>query len=107
MPSLKGYIHDSIRRLEMIKYENGLFNKLRIFILAIINSFPRTIRSKSEIVERIISLLDAIITRNIIININGIKYVLVDYESFYIVTPEFEPWMWHYLKPKKGISSWM
>jgi len=85
----------------MIRYGNSLFNKLGIFIFAVISSVPRTIRSKSEIVEKIISRFITII-KGIIMNINGIMYVLVDDESPYIVTPEFEPWMWHYLKPKKG-----
>lgn len=102
IPSVKGYIHHSIRRLNSIKYGNSLFNRLILFIFAIINSFPRTIRNKIEIVEKIISSFNVTLIRDIIININGTKYVLVDDESFCIVTPEFESWMWNYLKPKKG-----
>lgn len=85
----------------MIKYGNGLFDKLSFFIFAIMNSFPRTIRSKIEVVEKFISRFK-LIRKGITVNINGTKYVLVDDESFHIVTPRFESWMWNYLKPEEG-----
>ena len=34
--------------------------------------------------------------------VNGLKFNLIDDESFKIVTPDFEPWMFDYLKPKSG-----
>ena len=37
-----------------------------------------------------------------VVCVNGTKYTLIDDQSFRVVTPDFEPWMWGYLKPKEG-----
>jgi len=101
LPSIKNFIHCSMRRLGMIKYGNGLFDKLRISIFGAANSFPRTVRGRVEAAEKLVSRFKPVM-KGVVVNVNGTRYVLVDDESFHIVTPWFEPWMWNYLKPEEG-----
>jgi FkbM family methyltransferase len=39
---------------------------------------------------------------NRVVNISGVKYSLVDYESLSIVLPKFEQEIWKYLQPRRG-----
>ena len=100
----QGLINRSIDRMKKIRYGNGFLDKINIAIFTLIYyQIPRTIRRKLPRIDAFISKLSFSIMNGLTISINGIKYVLVDYESFCITTnPKFETWMWNYLKPKKG-----
>lgn len=37
-----------------------------------------------------------------VVDVDGIKYKLVDVESLIILSPRYEEWMWKYLTPKEG-----
>lgn len=39
---------------------------------------------------------------DLVIDVDGIKFKLVDLESLCVVSPTYEKWMWNYFKPKVG-----
>ena len=105
MPSINEFINWSRKRLCWIKYGVKISDKLDLLTYALLNSFPRTLRNKVSIIENMrLSFLSRfeITFEGKVMCVNGTKYALIDDESFRIVIPRFEPWMWNYLKPKEG-----
>lgn len=83
-----------------IIYGNSIKDKLALLLFRIISSFSyRILRQRDCILNQKVTLQK--LMKNRIVNISGIKYFLVDYESLSIVLPKFEEEMWKYLKPKK------
>jgi FkbM family methyltransferase len=39
---------------------------------------------------------------DIIVDVDGVKYKLVDLESLFIVSPHYEEWIWRHLRPRLG-----
>lgn len=53
----------------------------------------------SSIEKLILNMVDC---WGVIICVDGIEYFLTDYESFIIVCPSFERWIWKYFEPAEG-----
>ena len=104
MPSINEFINCLRKRLCWIKYGVKTSDKLNLLTYALLNSFPKTL-SNINIIENIrLSFLSSFETnfKGKVVCVNGTKYALIDGVSFRVVIPDFEPWMWNYLKPKEG-----
>lgn len=84
-----------------ITYGNSIKDKLALLLHRIISSFSYRILRKRGYALNQGTILQKLI-HNRIVNVNSIKYSLVDYESLSIVLPKFEQEMREYLKPKRG-----
>jgi len=87
----------------MSRYGCDTRGKLNIFVWAILDSFPRTIRRiiNPELDRKLQSFLD-VLCRNIVVKVEDVKYSVPDSHGLYILSPEYERGVWKYLKPKKG-----
>lgn len=102
MVSISGFLNHLFSRLELIHLGQGLKGKLNLLIWTILDSTPRTVRSRSAIIDCKIRYIANVLTRNTIIVVDKIKYIPADPNSFFILSPKFEKEIWRYLKPKKG-----
>ena len=82
------------------KYGDGLRDKLNILVVILLDVIPRKLRQMT--IKNLILKIKNVLISKIIMQVNGVKYFIVDSESILIVSPEHEKWMWNYLKPKKG-----
>lgn len=95
------FVNSSVRRLGKIKYAQGVRARFDILVYALLNSLPRTIRKQFHAMRTTISRLNPTFD-GMTLYVNGVKYVLIDRESFHIADPEYEAWIWGYLKPNKA-----
>lgn len=95
-PYLTAFLKDTVVRFALVKYGANILHKWRIFSCAVLSSIPK-VRLNKKVRECCDTL-----TRKILVKVDGIKFTLVDVESMYIVSPQFEKWMWDYLKVKSG-----
>lgn len=82
-------------------YGDGIKDKLAILCFRIISSFYYRILRKRDFNPNQKTILKKLMKKRIV-NISGVKYSLVDYESLLIVLPKFEQAIWKYLKPRRG-----
>ncbi len=75
---------------------------LKIFGIAVLQSFPDTIRKMISGFDRKIDEITEKLCKNIIIEIDSIKYSILDYESLQILSRDFESYMPAWLKIEKG-----
>jgi FkbM family methyltransferase len=94
------FIRNLVTRLNYIKLGSSLLDKLKIFVY-IINPFPKLLRNRSRILEGIASLFVETL-KGATVRVNGIKYLLVDEQSLFILAPTYETWIKNYLRPKEG-----
>ena len=94
------YLIESLTYLtDMSKYGNGKKDKLYVLVIVLYYQLLPLIRILG-LVNRFIDWL----VKNVTINVNGAKFLLVDYQSFLIVVSQFEQWNIRYLlgRLKKG-----
>lgn len=102
-PSLTGFLAHTIVRFKLVRYGENILHRLSMLYLAVLYSTPKFIRRRLPLLDRRIEELCSTLARKTVVNVNGIKFALIDYESMRIVLPELhEKWMWDYLKVKSG-----
>jgi FkbM family methyltransferase len=89
-------------RLGRIYSGYSFSDMLRILGIAVLQSFPSTIRKKISGFDRKIDEITEILCKNTIIEIDGLQYSLLDYQSLQILSRDFESYMSVWLKPGKG-----
>lgn len=84
-------------------------DKIKVMLLLLIQVLrspipKRVLNIPASVEKRMLSMVDSLskIDCGGIINVNGINYALRDYGSLMIISPNFESWMWKYLKPQEG-----
>lgn len=102
MVSIYGFLNSLKDRFSWIKYIEGLSGKIDVFVSDVFYSIPKTIRNKSSVLNSIVTNVADRLMRNKIANVDSTRYVLIDLESLRIISPEYEYWMWKYLKLKTG-----
>ncbi len=89
--------------MKLSSRENRLMDKMKVMILPLLKVWQMISKqlpdTSAGFERKILSMVDC---RGVIVNMDGIDYVLRDYESFIIVGPRFERWIWKHLKPRKG-----
>jgi FkbM family methyltransferase len=102
-PSITGFLNSLYKRFLFIKlyskYGDHLRDKINIVMILLLDIIPRRIR---QTLKKLIIKIKNVLISKIIMQVNGVKYFIVDSESILIVSPEHEKWIWNYLKPKKG-----
>lgn len=98
-----GFVRSTLKRLSRVRYGLRAKDKVELFIYALLNTIPRTLIRYDIIGKYYGDILSKMEFFNgTIISVNGLKFNLIDDESLGIATPDFEPWMFDYLKPKFG-----
>lgn len=87
-----------IRRLLVVRYGDTYADKIDLLITALLRTFPGPLRN-TKLWRELLSRPPRGVWR---IRVNGVRYVLNDWTGVLVVTPEYEPWMWRYLRPRKG-----
>ena len=102
-PSLTAFLAHTIVRFKLVRYGENILHRLSMLSIAVLYSTPRFIRRRLPLLAIKIEELCNTLARKTLVNVNGIKFALIDYESMRIVLPELhEKWMWDYLKVKSG-----
>mgnify|MGYP001770791491 CR=1 FL=1 len=86
-----------VRRLLTVRYGETIYDKINLFITALLRSFPGPLRH-----TKLWEIISGPPFNKWRVNINGVRYVLNDWTGVLVVTPWFEPWMWRFLRPKRG-----
>jgi len=102
MPSIRGFI-DSLKHRVLFIVSGKGSSKMRLLLLTVLDSMPRTVRKAlpPHLRDRMEYLKDVLI-RNSAVKLNGNIYYIVDPESLWIISHEFERWMWRYLNLREG-----
>lgn len=99
-PSVAGFLASIYHRLlfikSMVKYGECLKSKLNIIVSTLLELIPRRLK------QRLFKSLYDVLWKRIVIKVNDVRFIPVDFESICIVSPKHERWMWNYLKPKEG-----
>ncbi|MFB0522639.1 MAG: FkbM family methyltransferase [Candidatus Bathyarchaeia archaeon] len=93
---------DSIKKIGWVQHGDSFSDKIRIASFLLLRFLLGMVRNKVLTIETLISALSLAAINRVRTSIDGIRYDLVDYASFIIVTPEWESSIWNYLKPKPG-----
>lgn len=99
---LKVFIEDSIIKLRHIRNGKTSIDKFLIFWLAILSQTPGFLRLRFRFLDEKTVKLCRFLAKNTVVKVGGIYFRLLDAESFIIVFPEFEKFVWDYLKVKEG-----
>lgn len=77
--------------------------KIFIFLWAIFDPVPRiALRIRNLKMLRLAFWVQKWLKIGSQVNINGLKFRCVDFESFIILSDNFEKWMWNYIKLSRG-----
>lgn len=98
---LKVFIEDSIIKLRHVRNGKTLTDKFFVFCLAILSQTPGFLRSRFRFFDEKIFKLCRFLAKNAVVKVDGIYFRLLDEESLIIVFPEFEKFVWDYLKVKE------
>ena len=82
------------RYLSYLRYVSKFVDKFKLTLILIDIKIAPFIPSKLE--EILVKLLNYV-TKNTIINIQDSKFKLIDAESFFIIIPAYEDWMYNYI----------
>lgn len=96
------YIDWTLLRFRMAFKGVSLKNKLKLLCCAILESVPNKLRKRSRWLNAKRQHIADRFASDVVVQVDGIKYVLVDSESILIVSPIFEEWMPIHLKVKSG-----
>lgn len=77
-------------------------DKLLILVIEVLKSVPRNIRNRSSFLGGKIEEILVEMCIHTVVQVNGIKYTLIDSSSFAIVSDDFESFMPIWLKPRRG-----
>jgi FkbM family methyltransferase len=77
-------------------------DKFRIFVWWLLDSIPRSVRRAFPAVEGPLELIKGRLLRGTKLNINGSIFTPLDSDSVFILSPEYEDWMWSHLHLRKG-----
>jgi len=101
-PSIVGFLKSLGKRLRISVRGCEGGDKLRLLVWSFMDSIPRSVRKAFPYLEEPLELIKNKLVYGTVLNVNGNFFVLSDCESLFILSPEFEDWMWSYLKPTKG-----
>ena len=101
-PSLRGFMSYLKKRAKAIAQGKDLKDRIRLFAWAILDSMPRIILRAIPFLKPPLQVLKDRLTRGVTIIVGKCMFHLVDSESIFILQPEFEEWMWRYLKVPRG-----
>ncbi|MHA1664402.1 MAG: FkbM family methyltransferase [Candidatus Njordarchaeales archaeon] len=101
-PSIRGFLEYLKLRFMMVMKGEGIFSKVRLFIWALLDSMPRTIMCRMPPLKHYVECAKNWLASRIMINLDGNKFYCIDSESIWILSYEFENWMWEHLKLNKG-----
>jgi len=77
-------------------------DKLLILVIEVLKSVPRNIRNRSSFLGGKIEEILVEMCMHTVVEVNGIKYTLIDSSSFAIFSDDFESFMPIWLKPRRG-----
>jgi len=99
---LQNFMKSLKRGVRVIIEGERLSDKIRLFVRAMLRLTSKTALTRFVTFKNTIRALEDFLAKNTIINVHGNKFYCVDSESISILQPEFESWMWRYLKVPKG-----
>jgi hypothetical protein len=102
LPSLRGFVSHLRERAWIVARGETPADIARLAAWALLRSTPRTVL---RILPALKTPLNALADRLIdgaVISLMGCRFRLVDSESIAILRPEFEQWMWRYLRLPRG-----
>lgn len=88
------------RNFRVISLGNGTKDKLNLLGIVVLQSIPKAIKKFSGLNDGIDKIIETL-WKGIVVEIDGIKYVLVDRESFEVII-DSESFISLWLKPTKG-----
>jgi len=91
-----------IRRARAVTRGKGFTSKAKLATWALLDSTPRTVLMAFPFLKPPLQALKNKLLKGVIIDVNGVMFRPIDSESVFILQPEFEEWMWSYLRVSKG-----
>jgi FkbM family methyltransferase len=90
------------KRAKAIAQGEDLKDRIRLFAWTMLDSTPRTILRAIPLLKPLLQVLKDQLVGGVTIIVGKYRFHLVDSESIFILQPEFEEWMWKYLKVPRG-----
>jgi len=101
-PRARDFLRGTLQRVRCILYGSGPLDVLGITLIAALGSMPNSLRRKFRLADRLVGSCGNWMVARVVMRVFGVKYKLSDIESPKIILPQFESWMWNYLKPQEG-----
>ncbi|MEM3622763.1 MAG: FkbM family methyltransferase [Candidatus Bathyarchaeia archaeon] len=98
IPSLRGLLIDSRKRIVMALKGDKITDKILLFFWAVLDSTPHTLLHLLPFIKHPINNIKNLMVKRTIINLNENKFYCIDSESILILSYDFEKWMWNHLK---------
>jgi FkbM family methyltransferase len=95
---VKAFVRKTIKNFQSLWLGYRISDKLRVLGIAVLQLVPWTIRKRIPGFEKI----ERIACRSTLIEVDGIKYILLDFESLVIASREFESFVSMWLEPRRG-----
>jgi len=90
------------KRVRIVAQGRRLIDKAKLLVWAFLDSTSRTVLRILPSLRHSLQALKDRLAKNVIIDVNGACFRCVDSESIFVLQPEFEEWMWKYLKVPRG-----
>jgi len=87
--------------LAYVNSGSNLDSKLRLAIIVAFTNHITLGKVPGNIGQILIGVSNWL-CKGVTVTVNGLLFNLVDYNSFYICSPNFEEWAWDYIKVQKG-----
>ena len=102
MPSIMGFLDSMRDRALMVLLGCSLRDKLRVFCSISLDLIPRRLKSHA-LYPRLRGLVEGLLIKGARVSRDGVRYVLVDYESLYIISSlKFESEVIRHLRVGEG-----
>ena len=99
-PAVKRFFEETLKSFQWVGLGYNIVDMFKVLGVAILRSVPWTIRKNSSTLNKEIRKILERLWKNTVVEIDGIKYTLLDAESFRIISYEFESFMSTWLQLK-------
>jgi FkbM family methyltransferase len=101
-PSLRKFVYRLKKRVNIVAQGRGFASRAILLAWAFFDSIPGPLLRIFPFLNPPLQKIKERLAEKTIIEVNGCLFHCIDSESIYILQPEFEDWMWKYLKIPKG-----
>jgi FkbM family methyltransferase len=102
MPTVRGFLKGNTKRFGRIRIGSGFTAYSRLFLMAVLESVPATIRGRISLLDAKLYDLRERLSRSITVRVGDVVYAVRGFEDLQVLNPDFEAFMSAWFQPKKG-----
>jgi ubiquinone/menaquinone biosynthesis C-methylase UbiE len=102
MPTAQGFLKGNAERFRRIRIGFGFTAFSKLFLMAVLESIPATIRGRISVLDAKLNDLGERLSRSITVRVGDVVFLVRNFEDLQVLNPDFEAFMSSWFQPKKG-----